>query len=141
MGATVSLLHQPVRALDTRTAPGGQPIHDGSQAFIIIAGQTFGTETIPASATGVIGNLTAVDATGDGFLVAYASDGPPNPPPPVPPTSSLNFVAGGPPTANLVISRIGPGGQQTPLNSLLVHAKVNGPGTVHVIFDVIGYLS
>jgi hypothetical protein len=139
MGLTVSLLHQPVRALDTRTV--GQPILDGREAFIIIAGQTFGTETIPASATGVIGNLTSVNATGDGFLVAYPSDGPPNPPPTVPATSSLNFVAGGPPVANLVISRIGPGGQQTGLNSLLIHAKVNGPGTVDVIFDVIGYLS
>lgn len=140
----VSLLFEPTRIADTRESSFGggppQPLMDGSELPLPIGGHTFGNETVPNDAVGLIANLTVVNATGDGFLVAFASGAPPNPPPPVPNTSSINFSAGGPPVANTLISRMGPGGQLFPENGIFIQAAVSGGGSVDVIVDLIGYL-
>jgi hypothetical protein len=66
-----------VRVLNTRPAhqigPYAGPIANNTVLTLAVAGQTFtrsdGSQvTIPSTATGVIGNLTAADATGSCFL-------------------------------------------------------------------------
>jgi hypothetical protein len=139
----VSLFYEPTRIADTRVSYAGGPPHaleDGWDLLLKIGGQTFGNNTVPKEAGGVICNLTVANQSAGGYLVAYAPDAPPNPPPPVPNTSSINFSAGSPPLANMLISRIGPGGQQFPENGLVIHAFVPG-GSVDVIVDLIGYLA
>jgi hypothetical protein len=139
----VSLFYEPTRIADTRVSYAGGPAHpleDGWELLLKIGGQTFGNNTVPTEAGGVICNLTVTNQSAGGYLVAYAPDAPPNPPPPIPNTSSIDFSAGGPPTANTLISRVGPGGQQFPENGLIIHAFVPG-GSVDVIVDLIGYLA
>jgi hypothetical protein len=138
--STVSLFYEPTRILDTRSSAQFLALKDGDEHLIKIGGQTFGNNTVPTTATGIIGNLTIANPTGNGYLVVYAPDAPPNPPPPVPPTSNINFSAAGPALANTLISRVGPGGQQFPDNGIVVHARVDSGGQVDVIIDLIGYL-
>jgi hypothetical protein len=138
--STVSLFYEPTRILDTRSSARFPSMKDGYEYAIEIGGQTFGNDTVPTTATGIIANLTVAGPSGDGYLVVYAPDAPANPPPPVPPTSNINFTAGGPPLANTLISRMGPGGQQFANNGIVVRAVVTGGGQVDVIIDLIGYL-
>jgi hypothetical protein len=126
------LLPRPQRILDTRTTTGGHnaPMHDGEELTILIAGQ-FG---LPPDIAGVIGNLTVVNATNGGHLVVYAAD--PSGPPP---TSNLNFPASAA-VANMVASRLGfDSSLPATLGRFSIHATVAGSGTVHVIFDLMGY--
>ena len=142
--SSVSLLFEPVRIVDTRVSTDGGPPHplvNGESLPLRIGGHTFGGEPIPDNVTGIIANLTVVNQTGDGFLVAYTPDKPPNPPPPVPDTSCINFAAGGPPIANSLIARLGPGGQLFGEQGLFLNAHVAGGGSVDVIVDLIGYLA
>ncbi len=138
--STVSLFYEPTRILDTPSSARFPSMKDGYEYAIEIGGQTFGNDTVPTTATGIIANLTVAGPSGDGYLVVYAPDAPPNPPPPVPPTSNINFTAGGPPLANTLISRMGPGGQQFANNGIVVRAVVTGGNQVDVIIDLIGYL-
>lgn len=138
----VSLLYEPVRIADTRVSYAGgpaEPLRDGQELPLQIGGHTFGNETIPADVTGIIANLTVADPTGNGYLVAWTPDKPPNPPPPEPDTSSINFTAGGPPLANTLVARLGPGGQLFPEQGLFLKAHIAGGGSVDVIVDLIGY--
>lgn len=138
----VSLLYEPVRIADTRVSYAGgppQPLKDGWELPLPIGGHTFGNESIPANVTGIIANLTVADQTGNGYLVAWTPDKPPNPPPPEPKTSNINFAAGGPPIANTLVARLGPGGQQFAEQGLFLKAHIAGGGKVDVIVDLIGY--
>ncbi|MDQ6773491.1 MAG: hypothetical protein M3024_10955 [Candidatus Dormibacteraeota bacterium] len=138
----MSLLYEPVRIADTRVTNylgPPSPLTDGQELPLPIGGHTFGNETIPTNVTGIIANLTVVNATGDGYLVAWTPDAPPNPPPPEPDTSSINFAAGGAPLANMLIARLGPGGQLFSENGLFLAAHIAGGGNVDVIVDLIGY--
>jgi hypothetical protein len=126
------LLPRPQRILDTRTTTGGHhaPMHDGEELTLLIAGQ-YGLQPDMA---GVIGNLTAVGATHSGFLVVYAAD--PSGPPA---TSNLNFVTSTA-TANMIASRLGfDSSLPATLGRFSIHATVAAGGTVHVIFDLMGY--
>jgi hypothetical protein len=61
---------KPVRILDTRGPLFNQPRKAaGSVTPIVVAGQGTGASHIPADAIAVMGNLTAADYTGGGFLV------------------------------------------------------------------------
>ncbi len=142
--SSVSLLYEPVRIADTRVSNFGgppRPLSDGQELPLPVGGHTFGTETIPDNVTGIIANLTVVNQSGDGYLVAWTPDKPPNPPPPEPDTSNINFAAGGPPIANTLIARLGPGGQLFGENGLFLTAHISDGGSVDVIVDLIGYLA
>ena len=73
-------LQSPVRVLDTRRAGGRLA---AEETRVVDLG-----ELIPAGATSVVVNLTAVDATGDGYLTAWDAAGD------RPATSTLNVAAG-----------------------------------------------
>jgi hypothetical protein len=138
----ISLFDEPVRILDTRTLNGGQgaPLQDGGEFGIEVAGHTFGSDSVPLNANGVIFNLTAAGPTGEGFLQVYPPVEPQTPIEQRPFTSTLNFAAGGHAVANGVISRMnGPWGQQFANNGIVVRAVVAAGGRVDVIVDLIGY--
>ena len=123
----------PFRAYDSRVSPG-HPIATGSIVNIQIAphGSSAGPSggTIPATAVGIAGNLTAVSPTAGGYLTIYP--GPSNSTRPG--TSTVNFVAGGAPTPNGFIVGLGSDGT--------VNVYVFGPSgqSVHVVVDVTAYI-
>jgi hypothetical protein len=131
MGNTINLFNQPSRMLDTRQTQ--TPLTDGELRLVIMGGQTFGNNTVPGNATGIIGNLTFAGSDGDGFLVAYGADGAQ-----VPDTSNLNFTAGGPPIANTLICSMGAPSEVSD-NGIVIAARVNGT-YVHVVLDLVGYI-
>lgn len=112
----------PLRILDTRYAIGVStktPVAAGSDVVVQVAGKG----GVPANASAIVANVTAVAPTGGGYLTVYA-DGQS-----LPKTSSLNFSAGQT-VPNLVTTRITDG-------KIRVH--VTGTGTVHVLVDLGGY--
>ncbi|MBR7833603.1 hypothetical protein KDL01_10025 [Actinospica durhamensis] len=112
----------PTRMLDTRYGTGvakGQ-IQANSAVTLNVANG----KTIPADATAVAMNLTAVGAKNNGLITAYPTGGS------VPTVSSLNYPAGST-TNNMTIVPIGTGGDITFANS--------GRGAVDLIGDVTGY--
>jgi hypothetical protein len=80
---------------------------------------------VPAGATAVIANLTATNTTSWGFLSAWPTGAP------QPASSNLNFL-GGQTVPNLVMLKLGAGGQLS---------IANGPGSANVILDVMGYVN
>ena len=119
----------PVRICDTRTGnPSalsgaaiqctGRPIAAGKTLTVAAAGK-FG---IPANATAVIANITAVSPTATSYQTVYPTGAPPT-------TSDLNPAAGET-EANLVIATVTPGGTFTVFNSA---------GTTDVVVDVTGW--
>lgn len=112
----------PLRILDTRNAIGidtKTPITAGSDVVVQVAGEG----GVPANASAIVANVTAVSPTGSGYLTVYA-DGQS-----LPKTSSLNYSTGQT-VPNLVTTRITDG-------KIRVH--VAGTGTVHVLVDLEGY--
>ena len=118
----------PCRVMDTRPAPQtvgprSKPIGAAETYTIAITGSN-GNCTIPADATAVSLNVTAVNPTADSFLTVF----PPDAPQPV--ASSLNFVGGQDPVPNAVTVDLSADGKVSFFN--------NG-GTVDVVADVVGY--
>jgi hypothetical protein len=119
----------PCRLVDTR--PGS--IHVGTRATPIGANEavtfavwgTNGNCTIPATATGIATNTTAVNPTASSFLTVYPADASPRPA-----ASNLNTVAGAAPTPNQVTVGLSATG------AIDVY---NLTGTVDVIVDIVGY--
>lgn len=111
----------PTRLLDTREALGV------SQAGMLDRGaislQIHGS-TVPATATGVVLNVTAPGASSRSFVSVYPSGGE------LPSTSNLNLVPGTT-SSNLVITLIGADGKVV---------LENPNGASHLIADVAGYL-
>jgi hypothetical protein len=86
------LLSAPIRLLDTRpgaTAPTrpGTPVTAGGTIVAPITGEVVGGISVRAGAVAVIGNVTAVDAVGRGYLTLWAEGVA------QPGTSSINFPA------------------------------------------------
>jgi hypothetical protein len=106
---------EPTRLLDTRTT--GRPLRPGGLF-------TLDTE-VPAGATAVVLNVTAVDPTASSHLTVWP-DGTQQPN-----TSSLDFVAGQT-VANLVTVPVSADGK--------VRFR-NNSGSVHVVVDTFGYYS
>lgn len=104
----------PTRLFDTRT--GGLPIN-GGQVYRLDIGPY-----VPVDTTAVVMNVTATEATGEGFVTAYPCDGT------QPDTSSLNFVA-----------------SQTVPNLVTVDAAFDtdicffASATTHLLADLSGY--
>lgn len=106
--------------MDTRLGTGVAKgrIGAGRQVTLTIPG-------LPATATAVALNVTAINPTAPGYLTVYPTDAA------RPTTSSLNFVKGQT-VPNLVMAKVGTGGKVTVYNSA---------GTVDVIADLSGYYS
>jgi hypothetical protein len=121
----------PCRLIDTRAAPGplGGPIlSSGSTRVLPVQASAC---AIPATAKVLSVNVTAVNATGDGYISLFPGDAP------FPGTASVNFSAASRSTiannAHLVVARDGSG-------SITALAIVSGvPGQVHLVVDVNGY--
>ena len=85
--------------------------------------QVIGRGGVPSTATAVVLNVTAALATATSFVTVWPTGSA------MPDTSNLNMVAGGT-VANLVITKLGPGGTVDIANAF---------GEVHLIADVTGY--
>ena len=129
-GGSPSLLVpiSPCRLADTRPAPDtigpfGTPIPGGGEIMLRVHG-TNGNCTVPSSASAVAMNVTAVDGSASSFLTVWPADGQ------RPLASSLNWVAGAPPTPNKVDVQLSATGE---------FKMFNLAGSVNVIADVVGY--
>ena len=118
----------PCRLMDTRPAPltvGPRAIPLGSAQVHpqqVVGAQ--GNCNVPADATGVALNVTAVGPTAPSFLTVYPSDVA------RPDVSNLNYLPGQAPTPNKVDVKLSAGG------SISLY---NQAGLVNVIVDVSGY--
>jgi adhesin/invasin len=109
----------PTRILDTRAQGGGGALQPNSARKV----QITGAGGVPAThVSGVVLNLTATQASTQTFLTVFPSGSPPN-------SSNLNIPAGRD-AANLVTAQLASDG------SVQLY---NAQGTVHAIFDVVGY--
>ncbi len=117
----------PVRLLDTRTGevPSGwsadTPIGPGGTLNLTVAG----VDGVPADATAVVVNLTAVDPTGGTFLTAYPTGG-------SQPLASTVNAAPRTVVPNLAVVQVGADGQIS---------LYNFAGLTHVVVDVVGAYS
>ncbi len=113
-----------VRALDTRSPATRPATVDG----IIEPGERVALDRarlgVPPNASGVMVNITATQATGDGFIAAFPCAGG------FPPTSNVNYSQGTD-RANSAIVDLDAGGQ------LCVEV---GAASTHVIVDVVAWL-
>jgi LPXTG-site transpeptidase (sortase) family protein len=109
----------PLRVLDTRTTskPGA-----GSYSSVVIAGLA----GVPSSATAVVLNVTAIDATGEGYVTVF-----PWGDPSLPNTSNVNIQRSGQMVANLVTVRLGGDGRIGLYTSI----------AADLLVDVFGYYS
>jgi hypothetical protein len=119
------MLASPQRVVDTRLGAG--PIPSGSSACFPVAGQA----GIPAAATGVAVNVTAVGYTANGWLTTYPSGQV------VPATSTLNFDTSEYAMGNGAIVTLGGDGK------LCINIGTLGSvaGGSQVIVDAVGYLA
>jgi hypothetical protein len=115
--------YAPYRVKDTRT--GAKPAA-GSTTVVQIAGLGGGASNIPADAIAVIGNLTATQYTGGGYLAISPAGVSVT-------TSTVNFITGQTAIANSFIVGLGTGA-----NAGKVQVKVAGHAS-HFIIDVTGY--
>jgi hypothetical protein len=112
------MLTSPQRLVYTRVSGG--PIGAGTSRCFQVAGNG----GIPATATAVVLNVTAVSHTANGWLTLYPSGQA------MPATSTLNFDAREFAIANNAVARLGSSGQVC-VNS--------GNSSANVILDAIGY--
>jgi hypothetical protein len=107
-------LVEPVRVLDTR--PGGFGVGADSTSVIDVT-----VAGVPASAGGVLANITATQAAGNGFLTMFPCAAG------LPVASNLNSVAGRD-VANFVLVQPDPAG----------HVCLFSSTATHVIVDIVG---
>jgi hypothetical protein len=117
----------PNRVLDTRGA--GTNVSGSSRLgtqSIVPAGGSISLKVtggdVPESALAVALNVTAVDATGPGYLTIFPDGGP------QPGTSSVNFPPGAP-SPNAVVTKVGTGGR----------IRIFASADANVIVDVFGW--
>jgi outer membrane protein assembly factor BamB len=110
----------PARLIDTRSSGG--PLGPGSVRNLTVVGTA---PLAPASATGVMLNVTATNTSAAGFLTAFPTGSV------VPLASNLNWTAGRT-VPNLVSVQVGSGGQVSFYNSA---------GSTDVVVDLEGYFS
>jgi hypothetical protein len=132
----IGLLPRPVRFLDTRLEklpdplrpnPYFGPISNESTRCIQVTGQM----GIPANATGVIANVTAVNHSKEGWLTLFPLGQP------VPATSTVNFDLDQYAVANGALARVGLDGKVC-----VYFGTVNSvAGRTDAVLDVTGYLS
>jgi hypothetical protein len=113
----------PARLLDTRTGTGAP--HGAVAAHGTVALHVGGVGGVPANATAVLLNLSAVTPNTGGSLTAWPAGTA------KPSVSQVSF-AGGPGLGNLVMVRLGTGG--------IVDIANNSAGRVQLVGDVFGYV-
>lgn len=118
----------PCRLLDTRdgdnnVGPRSTPLGAGEE-YVVDARGVQGDCNLPAGATGIVANVTAVAPTSKTNLRLYPAGTA------TPTTSNLNPAPGEPPTPNAVT---------TDLNAAGEFAIFNSRGSVDVFVDVLGY--
>lgn len=130
--STASTYHAltPCRLADTRPGPDqigprATPLGAAEEVTVQVRG-TNGECSIPAEADAVNINVIAVNPTNDSFLSIWPADAA------NPGTSSLNYLAGQPPTPNFITTALSSSGAITLFNQF---------GTVDVVVDVFGYYS
>jgi hypothetical protein len=119
--ASIALLPNPVRIVDTRFGVGGftgRIVQDVDRCFTVA-----GTSDIPTDVAGVLLNVTAVDYVGNGSLTLYPYGQS------VPSTSTVNFDGREYAIANNAIIKSG---------TVCVHAS-SSPS--YVVIDVSGYIT
>jgi subtilisin family serine protease len=120
-GMVVSLT--PSRLMDTRTGFGATgPLHDGQTVNLLVAG----VAGVSSTASAVLVNITATDATSIGYVKAYASGGA------IPFTSNENFRPGQV-SANLALVPVGSDGK--------IALTVRVYGTVQLVVDVQSFVA
>ncbi|MHB1524891.1 MAG: IPT/TIG domain-containing protein [Candidatus Dormibacteria bacterium] len=117
-GASLYTPISPVRVLDTRQT--GQAL--GPQATL--GQQMAGVDGIPANATAVVTNVTAVNTTANSYLTVYPGGVRPA-------ASDVNWGAGET-VPNLTLASLGPSG---------AISLYNDSGTTNVVVDAFGYFS
>ncbi|HKA03264.1 MAG TPA: hypothetical protein VKD67_03015 [Acidimicrobiales bacterium] len=112
----------PQRLFDSRTGLNTvrSAFGPGEARAIQVAGQA----GVPGDATAVVLNVTVTEPTFAGFVTVWPAGAP------MPLASTLNFVAGQT-VPNLVMVKLGDGGQVSFLNSA---------GSSHLLADVVGYV-
>ena len=119
----------PVRIADTRNGQGGRstPLGAGEMLDLAVVGSDVSDSglTVPANATAVVLNVTAVAPTAPSFLSVYP--GPVSNPAPL--VSNLNYVPGSN-VANAVVVSVPPSGDVV---------LRNDSGSVDVVVDIAGY--
>ena len=124
----------PFRALDTRAAggrPSGSPAVPGQIQGPLHGGQAItldlaGAATIPATATGVLGNLTVITPSYNGYLRAAPSGTTVLP-------SAINFTKGAT-IANAFTSALGP-------NGLTITGSGGSANTYQLVVDITAYIT
>jgi hypothetical protein len=131
-GGSINLLPRPIRLVDSRG--NGAPITNGSAKLTpgtVVTAQITGTVadslSVPAGATGILGNLTATEATGPGFALVWPTGQP------QPATSNINYsaVTANPAIANYFISALDASGN---MNIMCAAAST------HILVDVFGFV-
>ncbi len=100
-GSDLTMLPEPRRFLDTRDGTGAPKAR--VRAGEVLAVQVAGTHGVPAGATSVVFNATAVSPSAPGFLTVFPCGA-------LPPTSTLNYTAGAI-VPNLVVTALDPAGR------------------------------
>ncbi len=117
----------PCRIMDTRSSgtigPRNTPLNGGQDHIIQVRG-TNGSCTIPADATGVVMNVTSLNATANSYLTVWPTDVA------RPTASALNWTAGQPPNPNAVTTQLANNGQL----SFWIES-----GRVDLLADITGY--
>ncbi len=111
----------PTRILDTRSTE--QTLGPGATLSLPVTG-AFGSVTVPADATAVALNVTAVDETAGSYLSVYPAGGSVG-------TSNLNWSRGET-IANLVVTEVGTDGEVSFFNAL---------GDTDLVVDLEGYFA
>jgi hypothetical protein len=130
-GGSINLLAHPIRLIDSRGL--GAPITNGIVKFApgaVLSAQVTGTVadllSVPAGAKGILGNLTATEAAGNGFALVWPTGQP------QPSTSNINFsLASNPAIANYFISALDTAGKMNVMTSAAAS---------HLIVDVFGFV-
>ncbi len=119
----------PCRLMDTRPAfnvgPRATPLGENAEVDVQVHGSN-GRCSIPATATAITANVITVGPTAASFLSIWPADAS------NPGTSSLNYLAGQPPTPNTISVALSSSGAITLLNRF---------GSVDVVIDISGYFA
>lgn len=113
----------PSRVLDSRSGTGWTgALAAGTPRTLTVAG---GSAVVPSGAEAVVLNVTVTGASADGYLTVFPTGAT------QPNASNLNFTAGRD-VANLVVVKVGTGGQISFANAV---------GSTQVIADLVGWFS
>lgn len=119
-----------VRVLDTRDGTGAPGAVLGPVAADGLVTLQVGGPAVPDYASGVVGNLSVLGGTYNGFVTAFPADGPGRERAFV----SAYFADDGRPAVNQLLCSLDRG-------RLSLHVSANHPGTVHLLLDITGYLT